>query len=493
MQSRFIVMLWLALVVGSTNIVTADNRTTMVISQTLKKLTPSTTTGFSFTQKKQRLGHLSRPWQTYQRNITGRFFLIDSASKFYQNDSINLGNSFASSRRYFCDTTLVVVDYGEQYPDKKTIADKESFPFDICDVTPVFLLRYCLNNQSYLLHHTTGSLDSLKFKSTDGGSFTLIIDPVLYQLKSIILLYPDDLYGDILSTVIFSEYVSSPKGDFIYPSKITRQELGFETNLAFVNINNQQLDLSLISNAIPENYHLAETPSSSQPEVLVSKYKEGIYFVDLKHANTRSVIVEFKDFLVITEAPLNSVNGEMIIRKAQELAPRKPIRYFLFGHHHPHYIGGIRAFIHHGVTVLSTASDSVYISQLSLFPHRINPDSLALSPRALKLEIFEKSKTITDGDMEMQIVHIGKLSKHTEDYLVYYFPKYKLLFQGDLIWMRNEAIPTAANPMQKGLYEAIIQNNLTVEEIVQSWMINNPRMKTIISFQELQKSVELAP
>ncbi|SFU20206.1 hypothetical protein SAMN04489724_0269 [Algoriphagus locisalis] len=51
----------------------------------------------------------------------------------------------------------------------------------------------------------------------------------------------------------------------------------------------------------------------------------------------------------------------------------------------------------------------------------------------------------------MDICLIGKKPKHTIDYLIYHFPKEKLLFEDDLVWIPMEVEPKNASPRQIGL------------------------------------------
>jgi glyoxylase-like metal-dependent hydrolase (beta-lactamase superfamily II) len=244
---------------------------------------------------------------------------------------------------------------------------------------------------------------------------------------------------------------------------------------------------------IPADYALKIDDGPKAEEVVHTRFSDNIHLLELRHTDDRVLVVEFKDFLVVAEAPVNTKNGELIIQKTKEIAPGKPVRYFLFGHHHPHYIGGLRAFVHAGATILALPQNEEYIRQLVSFNHTLRPDVLQQERKDLKLETFNVEKTISDGDLEMRIMHIGKLSDHTEDYLIYYFPKSKLLFEDDLAWINREGELKPAGSRQKGLYDAIINLKIPVEQIIQSWPVQDYGVKTLFSFQELEQSVKIIP
>ena len=91
----------------------------------------------------------------------------------------------------------------------------------------------------------------------------------------------------------------------------------------------------------------------------------------------------------------------------------------------------------------------------------------------------------------MKIYFIGEKSAHTKDFLIYYFPNEKLLFQDDLCWISSDGVIKKAGLRQIGLYNSIKELGLDVETIIQSWPVNNHNVKTKILFNELEKSIFL--
>lgn len=223
----------------------------------------------------------------------------------------------------------------------------------------------------------------------------------------------------------------------------------------------------------------------------VEKYGPHIYLVNLAHTNDRALIVEFNEFFLVAEAPLNSENGELIIEEVKKIAPDKPIRYFVFGHYHPHYLGGIRAFIHQGARIICTQADEEYVTYLAQAPHTLQPDSLQLEPQPLQFEEVKDSLVIGDENFQMKIYFIGNKSAHTNDYLIYYFPTEKLLFEDDLVWIPKEKPAKESPPGERqiGLYNAIQELQLDVNTIIQSWPVKDYGVLTIIPMETLKKSI----
>ena len=90
----------------------------------------------------------------------------------------------------------------------------------------------------------------------------------------------------------------------------------------------------------------------------------------------------------------------------------------------------------------------------------------------------------------MKIYFIGKHSEHTIDYLIYYFPSEKVVFQDDLAWIANDGPIKKARSRQAGLYNAIKNLKLDVKTILQSWPVADYGVKTIIPFDDLEKSMK---
>jgi hypothetical protein len=162
----------------------------------------------------------------------------------------------------------------------------------------------------------------------------------------------------------------------------------------------------------------------------------------------------------------------------------------VFGHYHPHYLGGIRPFVHKGAIIICSDINIEYVKYIVNAPHTLKPDSLQKEPRPLQVEHIKDSLTISDGNFEMKIYFIGEKSKHTKDYLIYYFPVEKLLFQDDLVWIAKEGEIKKAGERQAGLYNAIIELNLEIETIIQSWPVADYGVKTIIPFKDLESSMQ---
>jgi glyoxylase-like metal-dependent hydrolase (beta-lactamase superfamily II) len=440
---------------------------------------------FSYREQLNEFYHSPQPWQ--QKRYDGSGMVWCNGDQFLKQDTLVSGKRILYSKTQFSKDELLYLDYGRKEFSPITSATLASQLWECARYTPMPLIQYMAGQKLSPEKQSDKAFAAYRSKIGD-NVVTMYISSSDHLVSKITVLGNDDLYGDVLTSFVYADYVA--EGKVIYPKKISIEKT-----------NGKLKDELLVTAAhlVPVAPKLLDRPAdysvkqdiAEQEEIRLEKYNDHIYFLNLLHAGAKTMIVVFKDFLLVAEAPLNNKNGELIISEAQKIAPGKPIRYFTFGHHHPHYLGGMRAFIHKGATVLSVKSDEDYIRYLAGAPHSLMPDSLQYQPKQVSIEEINDSKTITDGSFQMQIHFVGKQSEHTEDYLVYYFPEERLLFEGDLVWVNKNGKTEKAGPTQAGLYQFITDHKLPVDTIIQSWGISFENYKTTIPFSEVAQSMSI--
>ncbi len=197
--------------------------------------------------------------------------------------------------------------------------------------------------------------------------------------------------------------------------------------------------------------------------------RPGVFELASDEADARSLVVEFADFVVALEAPLTSAGGERMVDAIGARFPDKPLRYVLFGHYHPHYSGGLRAFVAAGARVVAPPGNARFAAELARLPFSRSPDRLARAPRPALVEEFRGSWAIEDATNRLEAHDIGAASEHTDEYVVFYLPRAGLLFEGDLGFFAGPGGGLRAGRRARGLLEAIEAKGLRVERLVQSW------------------------
>ncbi|TGE24357.1 hypothetical protein E5K00_03840 [Hymenobacter aquaticus] len=438
---------------------------------------------FSYREQAQELEHSQYPWQATAYAKQGTAWLSDQ--RYLRQDTLTESGKTYFSRTQVSAEEVLYVDYGEKDLAPATPERQAAQLVNSARYSPLLLLGYLRAHQAPAEPPQLAGLAVYRAQLPN-AQVSVFIRKADQLVQRIAVLSHDELYGDVYTTITYQDYTTS--GALAYARTVLIDKVNGKLHDT-VTVRRQTLvaaPAALLTR--PAGYQLA-APAPVPPVSTVEHFRPNLHLLNLKHTDDRVLIVEFKDFLVVAEAPLSSENGEYIIREARRIAPHKPIRYFVYGHYHPHYLGGLRAFVAQGATILGGPGTASYARYLAEARHTLRPDSLQRHARPLVLEEVTSSKTITDGQFEMQIHFIGQQSAHTNDYLIYYFPSEKLLFEDDLVWIKREGGPRKASARQAGLYQAVQALKLPVDTIVQSWPVADYGVKTIIPFAELEQSV----
>jgi hypothetical protein len=437
----------------------------------------------SYQEVNNRLYHSFEPWQTYTTKSSGVAYI--SGNMFYKLDSIVTSKATLVAKIQWTPTELLYLDHGDTTLTSVTKSDHFDILLETPRLSPMPLIEYFHTHRDKVKTDTVGEF-AIYTSTINKTIVKLFINKKDHITRTITLLSHHDLYGDALSTFTFGKF-STLRNLFVPKGIIIEKVNGKVKDEVTIIERKVVTDVVPILNR-PVNFTW-KADQEEKPKVAVTKYNDHIHFIDLKHTDSKVMVVEFKDFLLVAEAPLTSENGELIIQQAKKIAPTKPIKYFTFGHHHPHYLGGIRPFIHKGATILTIPAVADYINIVASGKRTLKPDSLSVDPRPLLLSQFTDSTTITDGTYEMKIYHLGERSEHALDFLLYYFPKERMLFQGELVWIDKDKPLKKASKRQAGLYNFLKELKLDVAQIVQSWPLAKYNVLSTIPFVELERSM----
>ncbi|MGH8004027.1 MAG: hypothetical protein ACRECJ_04825, partial [Limisphaerales bacterium] len=166
--------------------------------------------------------------------------------------------------------------------------------------------------------------------------------------------------------------------------------------------------------------------------------------------------------------------------------PEKPIRYFSFSHFHPHYTGGMRAFIAEGAAILTPPGNEVFVRQVARYPFKKWPDRLARSPRRVRIQTFQKRFELADSTNRLVAIDIGERSMHTDEFVIFYLPKQKLLFEAEQGWVTVDGKLRAARRAE-GFLKILDDERLDVERLVQCWPMRGNKAE--VSRSELEALV----
>lgn len=251
------------------------------------------------------------------------------------------------------------------------------------------------------------------------------------------------------------------------------------------------------SSAAPDSLFEAPRAFETQADIdsLVDEPKivpvaPGLWAAEMDDIDSRSMFVEFANYLAVIEMAVGSANGERLVDAARRKWPSKPIRYAFFSHHHPHYLGGLRAMIAEGATVVTTPGNEAYVREIATYPFTMAPDRLARAPKPVKIKTFKDRFELADSTNQLVAINYGERSSHTDEFVVFWFPRAKLLFEAEQGWLTIDGVLRGTRRAAP-LLAWLTDQKLDVEQFVQSWpMRDTERQVSRAKLEELAHPVK---
>jgi glyoxylase-like metal-dependent hydrolase (beta-lactamase superfamily II) len=279
--------------------------------------------------------------------------------------------------------------------------------------------------------------------------------------------------GDMMIEAVFRDYKDF--GGVKFPTHILQREGGYPV-----------LDLTITDvkpNAaaamdVPANIRQAKPPAPAVIEP--QKLSDGTWIIP---GAAKSIAVEFRDHIVVVDAPETEARSIAVIDAIKKIIPGKPIRYVVNTHTHFDHAGGLRTYAAEGASIITQSNNVPYYEQVWSNPRTINPDRLARSGRKPVLEGLVGSRTLTDGSRTMVVYHYAG-NMHNAGLLMVFLPKERILIEADSFNPSNNPNePPAAISNLAQFYGAVERLKLDVEQIV-------PIHGRLVTFDDARKAIE---
>ena len=208
-----------------------------------------------------------------------------------------------------------------------------------------------------------------------------------------------------------------------------------------------------------------QSAAAAPVAVQSTKLADGVWHVT--GGSHHSLVVNFKDYIAVVEAPLSEERSLAVIAEAKKLVPNKPIKYVISTHHHFDHSGGLRTYVAEGATVVTHDSNRGYFEKTFQAPATLAPDALAKAPKPATIQgVTDKDKfELTDGKQTID-VYSTPGDTHTDEMLVAYLPASKILVEGDSYSPNDpKAKPSPVPPNAMNLYNNIQRLKLNVATI----------------------------
>jgi glyoxylase-like metal-dependent hydrolase (beta-lactamase superfamily II) len=239
----------------------------------------------------------------------------------------------------------------------------------------------------------------------------------------------ENIMGDMHIVATYSDWRDF--GGFRAPTEIVQTRGGwpfFEVDVTSAEANPPDL-----ASLAPEPANRPRGFGGGQPaplNVTSEKLGDGLYRLTTGAGSYDSVIVEFKNYIMMLEAGQSEARALAYVAETKKLIPGKPIRYVMNTHPHSDHTGGLPVLVAEGATIITQANNKEFLERALNTPRTLLDDTLARNPKRAKVETVEEKKVYTDGERTVEMYHIYP-TPHSNGLLVAYMPKEKVLFQGD--------------------------------------------------------------
>jgi glyoxylase-like metal-dependent hydrolase (beta-lactamase superfamily II) len=306
--------------------------------------------------------------------------------------------------------------------------------------------------------------------------------------------FPNPVYGDMDYEMRYTKYKNF--GGVQFPTLVHVHQgdprLNPAHNYYEYTVADVKANVAVTPIPVPEVVRAAVAPTV---KVESQKLADGVWL--LGGGTHHSVVIEFKDFVTVVEAPQNEARSLAVIEEAGRLAPNKLIKYVVNTHHHFDHAGGLRTYLSQGTTVITHESNKQYYLDIlfSTAPRELQPDRMALyspmymiSRRPAPIETVASfaggpgggaaQYVISDGTRVVEVFHVQDMAyeledqayaqgNHSADMLMAYLPKEKILINADLYSPpapgTTPPVPTAA---MRTLYQNMRKQKLEVVQHV---------------------------
>jgi hypothetical protein len=233
---------------------------------------------------------------------------------------------------------------------------------------------------------------------------------------------PNTVLGDMPVEIIYTDYKDF--GGVKFPTHIVQKQGGWPT--LDLTVTDAKSNVASAALEVPDAVRSATPPPV---RVVSTKVADGVWF--LGGGSHNSVLIEFKDYVAVVEAPLDENRSNAVMAEVKNLVPNKPIKYLINTHHHFDHSGGVRTYIAEGATIITNeANKSFFEKALVAAPRTLNPDKLSQNPKKATFITYKDKYVLTDENRSLELRKVENDNHNA--YIGYgYLPKEKILIEAD--------------------------------------------------------------
>lgn len=263
------------------------------------------------------------------------------------------------------------------------------------------------------------TLDGLPLRLSIGPGD--LVERIEYTIDSPVL-------GDVPVQLVYQDYKTVNGVPF--PTRILEKTDGFLTlDIAVADVRPGAPVSIAVPTGMPPPAQAPAQAAPRAPAVTAVLIAPGVWHVTA--SGYASMLVEFRDFLVMFEAPIDDARSAAVQAWVQQTVPGKPTRYVVNTHAHFDHAGGLRWYAAEGVTIVTHEMNRSYYEQVWSRPRTLRPDRLSKEPRQPVWETMTEKKVITDGSRNLEL-HKLIDNGHNPYLLIGYLPSEQVVLYGDM-------------------------------------------------------------
>lgn len=295
----------------------------------------------------------------------------------------------------------------------------------------------------------------------------------------------DPVQGDVIIEVFFDDW-RQVEGGVMYPFLVTHEmhDEVIEERRGFVDLN---VDLPSNTFAVPAITQTSrdDLKADSSRGWLASQWYLRMHAFGIPHYDTsnavnftqlsprvyhvtgsthHSLVIETDNYIMVVETPLYEERSQSVIDEITKRWPDKPIKYVVATHGHDDHIGGLRAYVAKGATVVTSEAGRPGVEHILNSFHTLRPDLFQKNPpKQVTIEEVSSHKkmSIVDGNRSIDVYPVN--NTHSNDMLAVFLPSERILLACDLY--SPGSTPEQFRNYSKQLLEFITDNKIDVETI----------------------------
>lgn len=434
----------------------------------------------------QYMGHYDTPEKTLPMNVDDEFQFLEDKQSIYTRSNTEFRGRKSANSTLISKDSLFTFENNKLY--SKGLIDKNILLSSTLKSVPSKLILFISDNLLNLRLLQDNKKVYIFSFVLNNSNICLYIDRKTFLLERLESIRYDNLLGEIVRNIFYGNYQSIQ--GLMLPTIRTDYEGGrLERNYTF---GNYQLDIQADTSKfiLPLNLKKSFLPVVSKSRTLAfEKITDNVHLVKFLTADNKSLVVDMGESIAIFESFADVNLNKQMIDSVSKLYPNKPIKTLFVTHHHPDHAGGIKAFADKNIIIVTTKSNPIYFQKLLNASHFSK--GVYTKENIVKYDLVDNESERTFGNDNFKVVayEIGKNTDHTQEHLVFYFPKDKILWTGDLLYFPDNGKIYPAGSRGKAINDLIIAKKLVIDKIYTAWPLNN--QKPFVTTDDLIKSINL--